>query len=99
MSDQASEFLTALQLAAADYRHRYRTTDAQPYECVVSHSDAATLTERYGSLQAAADAIFDPGSVKIVDYESLNLCAEVTRHVNLAARAGWRTVPGLARLS
>lgn len=61
------DFLSTLQLQAQEYRHRMRLASESPLEVHVPNWKAVELINRYGSLQAAADTIFRPGAVKIID--------------------------------
>lgn len=83
MSD---DFLNALELTARNYRERMRFDTNVPIEVDVPNWKAVELIEQYGSLQAAADAIFSPGkklgSVRIVDAYWREFCEQVQESVN-----------------
>lgn len=76
------DFLNALAEQARDYRNRMKLdTDAQ-LEVVVPNWKAVELSCEYGSLRAAADAVFRPGTVRIVDAYWRDFCWNVTESVN-----------------
>jgi hypothetical protein len=87
----AADFVSALQLTADQYRNAYRKASDVldgPFEAVVPHHLAEELIAQYGSLSAAADAMFDPGKVVIVDRYWQEWCRETQERVN--ARLGHR---------
>lgn len=85
------DFLNALELTARDYRERMKLDTNAPLEVDVPNWKAVELIERYGSLQAAADAIFSPGkkpgSVRIIDVYWREFCERVQESVNARLRS------------
>lgn len=80
--DDLSETLSAMQTMAQEYRQRHRLDAQTPMEAVVPHHVAQEAIRRHGSLQAAADTIFDPGTVKIIDQYWQRWCWEMTDRIN-----------------
>ena len=76
------DVLNALELQAREYRERMKLDADSPLEVDVPNWKAVELIKQYGSLQAAADAIFRPGTVKIVDRYWRDFCYEATQRVN-----------------
>lgn len=66
-SREETDVLSALQLIADDYRNRHKIYTEWPVEVLIPNHLARRLIEGYGSLEAAADATFMPGSVRLVD--------------------------------
>lgn len=56
-----------IRYTADEYRRLHRLDYDDPLEVHIPGWYAARLVDRYGSLDAAANEIFNPGSVKIVD--------------------------------
>lgn len=81
------DFLNALELTARDYRERMKLNTNAPLEVHVPNWKAVELIERYGSLQAAADAIFSPGTVRIIDVYWREFCERVQESVNARLRS------------
>jgi hypothetical protein len=81
MDDNAVDAISAMQLMAQEYRDRHKFPDAQ-LEIAVPNHLARQLIAEYGSLQAAADTIFDPGAVVIVDRFWRDWCYDVQEQVN-----------------
>jgi hypothetical protein len=59
--------LSSIEYMAQQYRESYRLEDTYPVEVYIPNWYAQRLVERHGSLQAAADTAFRPGSVKLVN--------------------------------
>lgn len=60
--------LSAVQLAAEDYRERSRLLAGDgPVEVFIPNWYARKLINTYGSLEAAVDSVFRPGAVRLVD--------------------------------
>lgn len=76
------DFLNALELSARDYRERMKLDTNAPLEVNVPNWKAVELIKEYGSLQAAADAVFRPGTVRIVDVYWRAFCERVQESVN-----------------
>lgn len=64
---ESADFLAAIQLQAEAYRSAYRLRDDYPVDVYIPDWYARKLVERHGSLQAAADSIFRPGAIKLVN--------------------------------
>lgn len=77
-----NDFLSALEISARDYRERSRLDVDRPLEVDIPNWKAAELIAEYGSLRAAADGVFSPGTVTLVDVYWRDWCAEVTERVN-----------------
>lgn len=83
MPDDLSETMSALEQCIQDYRKAYRITgDPEPYVGVLPHWLAQECIARYGSLQAAADAYFQSGAVKLMDQYWEEWCWETQERVN-----------------
>lgn len=82
------EMASSIQLLADQYRAAYRMPSPFPLECRIPHHEAEHYIKKYGSLQAAADALFDPGTVKLIDVYWEDWCFELQERVN--ARLGRR---------
>lgn len=68
MKPDSDEFMmSSIAYTAQEYRYRNRLTDDYPVELYVPDWYAQRLVERYGSLRAAADTVFIPGCVTIVN--------------------------------
>jgi hypothetical protein len=61
------DILNALQLQAQEYRYRMRLHKDAQIEIEISHVWALRAIAGYGSLRAAADAVFLPGTVTLVN--------------------------------
>jgi len=61
------DVLSALQLQAQEYRYRMRLHKDAPIEVEMPHAWALRAIAAYGSLRAAADAVFLPGTVTLVN--------------------------------
>lgn len=59
--------LSSIAEMARQYRETYRLEDVYPVEVYIPDWYARRLVEWHGSLQAAADSAFRPGSVKLVN--------------------------------
>lgn len=73
------DILDDVERMAVEYRYRNRLVDDNTIEVNVPHEYAVSLIQRYGSLQAAADAKFRPGTVRIVD----SLIVQLQKTANL----------------
>lgn len=77
------DILSPIQMMADQYRSAYRMDDAAQLECRIPHHLAQEAIGRYGSLEAAADAIFyPPGRVRLIDMYWEDWCFEVQERVN-----------------
>lgn len=65
--DSAEFMMSAIEYMAQEYRYRNRLVDGEPIEVHVPDWYAQRLVERYGSLRTAADTVFIPGRVTIVN--------------------------------
>lgn len=74
--------LNALAIQAREYREVMKLDDSSPLEVFVSNWKAVELIREYGSLRAAADAVFRPGTVNIVDQYWHEWCFQTTQRVN-----------------
>ena len=74
--------LTALEVQAREYRNRMKLDADAPLEVSVPNWKAVELIKTYGSLQAAADTVFRPGTVCIIDQYWRDWCYETTQRVN-----------------
>lgn len=81
------DVLTAIHAQATEMRSRLKLGDGAPLEVTVPNRLAVDLIKSYGSLQQAADAVFDPGTVRIVDAYWRDFCLAVTENVNQRFRA------------
>jgi hypothetical protein len=80
--DETDGILSALQIMAVDYRSNMRMHDKTPLLVTVPNWYAQKLIEHHGSLQAAADSIFIPGTVRIIDAYWENWCFEMQERIN-----------------
>lgn len=82
MKPDSDEFMmSSIQYMAQEYRYRNRLVDDSPVEVHVPDWYARRLVERYGSLRAAADTVFIPGRVTIVNQYWFERQVEVKENV------------------
>jgi hypothetical protein len=66
-SNSDESMMSSIAELARQYREAYRLEDPYPVEVYLPDWYAQRLVERHGSLQAAADSVFRPGSVKLIN--------------------------------
>lgn len=74
--------IAAITVMAAEYRRTFQLRDGYPVEVVLPHWLADAAIKHYGSLERAANMIFNPGSVVLVDTYWRDFCERVQDSVN-----------------
>ncbi len=77
-----SDTLAAINHQVAEYRQRYKMNDSARIEVTIPHHQAEAEIRRWGSLEEASDALFRPGSVRLVDVYWRDFCWNVQERVN-----------------
>lgn len=76
------DLVEMIGLQAAEYRRLHKLAETSTIEAVVPLREATRLRAEHGSLRAAADASFNPGSVTLVCHEWRELRDKVNARID-----------------